>query len=171
MNVNDLSVTIPVKEGMGEPQVDVLVWPLIENALEAVGAEEITIDAASKAIFSSDGCAALANFLMLEGSTVHKMDLSYKVPLLVLAARHTEEDDATDIILDDTNRILFLETDSHQFAIPIMKDWQVDWPGICHEVVDSFDAEPDMERSWALDHLLEYAEVAIDEYLRPEDDL
>lgn len=171
MNVDHLSVTIPIKEGMGDDQGIVSVWPLLEKALEAVSAGPITVDAARQAVLSSHGCAALANFLMLESASIHKMDMSFKVPLLILAIEHSQTDDGLDVILDDNDRVLFLETDNYLFAYSVIKDWQVDWQSLADEVTSSYEPEAEMESSWALDHLLEYADIALDEYKRPDDDL
>jgi len=171
MNFSHLSVTVPIKVEMGDTLGEVLVWPLVEQALQAVSAQEITFDAARKALLSSHGCAALANYLEVEGESVHKMDYSYKAPLLVLAAQHAEDDDGADVILDDADRMLFLETDDYLFAFSVIKNWQVDWALVADEVTTEYEADTDMEKVWALDHLLEYAEVVIDSYRRPDDDL
>ena len=100
MNLDDIIVTPPRKEGVLTTSEPISLWPLIEAALDAIEADETTRDAARRAITCSDGCVVLANYLNSEAKRVKKMDYRFKVPLIVYAAELAREDDGADSVYD-----------------------------------------------------------------------
>ncbi len=170
MEFDELTVLMPYKEGY-EDQSSVAVWPLIEKALGQIGVGEITYDAVKVALLNSAGCVVLANYLLTEGLKVHKMDLSFRAPLLVLAANHALEDEATYGLYDEEVGFMYFETDDYQFGFTVMKDWKIDWTEVADEVVSNYVPHEDMNGGFAEDILLGYADVAVDAYKRQDDDL
>jgi hypothetical protein len=170
MEFDELTVQMPYKAGY-EDQSSIAVWPLVEKALGQIGAEEITYDAVKVALLNSAGSIVLANYLLTEGLKVHKMDLSFRAPLLVLAANHALEDEAAYGLYDEEVGFLYFETDDYQFGFSVMKDWKIDWTQVADEVVSNYEPPADINGGFALDILLSYADVAVDAYRRQDDDL
>lgn len=168
MKFDELTVQMPWKEGY-EDQSSIAVWPLVEQALAQIEAEEITYDAAKAAILNSAGCVVLANYLVTEGIRVHKMDFSFRAPLLVLASTEALDDEAAYGLYDSEAGFMYFETDDYQFGFSVLKDWKVDWQQIADEVVTNYEPPEDINGGFALDILLSYADVAVDAY-RPQDD-
>lgn len=170
MNVEEMTVVIPRKEGVAAEEEPCAVWPLVLAALEKVEADQVTKDAALEAMQYSDGCVVLANYLNSEAKRVHKMDYRFKVPLIVLAAKLAEEDGGADCIYDPTEGALYFETDDGQYSFHVYKDWTVDWAKVAHEVESGYKWSGVENQTWALDKLLAYLDIPIDEHLRREED-
>ena len=164
MNLEDLRVTVPRKNGFGE-STDAQVWPLVERTLQKLEADEIALDAARKAMLTSQGCLAVANYLISESERFPRMDYSFRAPLLILAVKHAENDSGADLIYDEVEAMAYFETDDYLYGFLVMKEWSVDWASMAAEVVQSYDGEP-TGGEFALDHLLEYADVAVEAYRR-----
>ncbi len=168
MNVEELTVSVPQKDGFDSETVT--IWPRVEDALNAIGAEEITFDAARGALHSSHGCIVLAKYLVQEGRKIKKMDFGFRAPLLTRAFLLTEQDDGADCIYDSENGVIVCETDEHQFGFDVLKDWTVDWTMLSHEVIEDYEGLEDIDSAWTLDILLEYADVPVEAYRRTDDD-
>jgi hypothetical protein len=167
MNVEQLTVDVPQKDGFDTETVT--IWTRVEDALTRIGAEEITFDAARGALHSSAGCIVLAKYLVQEGLNVKKMDFGFRAPLLARAFLLTAQDDGADCLYDSENGVIICETDDHQFAFDVLKDWKVDWRRLSHEVVDSYEGYEDIDSAWTLDTLLEHADVPVEAYRRTDD--
>jgi len=167
MKVEQLTVDIPQKDGFDTETVN--IWECVEEALTRIGAEEITFDAARSALNSSAGCIVLAKYLIQEGLKVKKMDFVFRAPLLARAFLLTAQDDGADCVYDSENGVIICETDDHQFAFDVLKDWKVDWRKLSHEVVDDFKGFEDIDSAWTLDILLEHADVPVEAYRRTDD--
>lgn len=166
MNVEDLTVTIPRKEGVAAEEAAVAVWPLIEAALDKIGADAVTRDAARAALQYSDGCVVLANYLNSEAKRCHTMDYRFKGPLIVLAAQMARDDGYADSVYDAEEGALYFETDDGQYSFHVFKDWTIDWPAVADTCVDDYEWSGIENQTWALDRLiafLEYDEEAADE--------
>ena len=170
MNIESLHVVIPRKEGIDTDSNPVTVWPEVEKALKIVEADEVAFDAARIAMSSSDGCATLANYINCEAKKVHKMDYSFKVPLLVLASELARTDRFADSIFDPDEGILYIETDEAQFAFPVQKDWTVDWKRVADETSTRYEWSGVEHESWALDQLLAFLEIDLDPFTADEED-
>lgn len=170
MNVEDLTVTIPRKEGVTEDETSVAVWPLIEAALDLIGADETTRDAATAALGYSDGCVVLANYLNSEAKRVHKMDYRFKVPLIVLAAELARDDGGADSVYDPDEGALYFETDEGQYSFHVFKDWTVDWASVADETVKGYEWSGIENQVWALDQLLWYLDIDTSAYAPQDDD-
>lgn len=171
MNVEDLTVVIPRKENVtSKSEEAVPVWPLVEAALEKIEADEPTRDAARAAVEYSDGCVILANYLNSQAKRVHKMDYRFKVPLVVLAAQKAREDDRADSIYDPDEGALYFETDEDQYSFHVFKDWTVDWPQVADEEISGYEWIGIENQTWALDRLMSFLDVSVDDYLVDDDD-
>lgn len=165
MNIETRTVVVPRKENTTKDEKPITVWPLVKDALDTVDADASTYDAAQAAMEQSDGCATLANFLKSQGDQIQKMDYRYKVPLLVLAAEMGREDDNATSIYDPEEGALYFETDEHEFVFDVYKEWTVDWEEVADIVEEGYfwrDVDNDV---WALDWLMAYLDVPIDDYL------
>ncbi len=167
MKVEDLTVTVPQKDGFDTQTV--AIWSRVEEALGTIGAEEIVYDAARSAINSSQGCIVLAKYLVQEGLKIKKFDFGFRAPLLARAYRLTEQDDGADCVYDSENGQVIYETDEHQFGFDVLKDWTVDWRSLTHEVIDDYSME-DIDSAWTLDILLDHADVPVEAYRRTDDE-
>ena len=170
MNIESLYVVIPRKEGIDTDSDPVTVWPVVESTLKLIQADEVVYDAARIAMASSDGCATLANYLNSEAKKVHKMDYSFKVPLLVLASEMSRTDRFADTIFDPEEGILYIETDEAQFSFHVQKDWTVDWKRVADEISTNYDWSGIENQSWALDQLLAFLEIDLDPFTADEED-
>ena len=165
MNAEELTVTIPRKERATREDEEIAIWPLVEAALDKIGVEEITYDAARAALESSDGCVVLANYLNSEAKRVHKMDYRFKVPLVVLAALQAREDDGADAIYDPEEGALYFEVDEDQYSFHVFNDWTVDWEEVAGHVQEGYTWSGIEKQTWALDNLLAYLDPPTDEYM------
>lgn len=150
------SVLIPRKENVAADVEPVDVWPFVEAALDLIGADELTRDAALAALESSDGCAVLANYLNSEAKRVHKMDYRFKVPLIVLLAELARQDDGCDTIYCPQEGCVYVETDEAQYSFHVFKDWTVDWESVADETEPGYPWSGEEQQTWALDNLLSY---------------
>jgi hypothetical protein len=141
------------------------VWPVVEQALDAIDADEPTREAAEAALESSDGCVTLANYLNSQAKRVHKMDYQFKVPLVVLGAKMAREDGGAESIYDPEEGAIYFETEDHQFSFHIDKDWTVDWEQVADRVQTGYDWDGVEKQVWALDWLMAYLEVPMDDYM------
>ena len=171
MDLESITVTPPRKEGVLTESNSITVWPLIETALDLIEADQTTRDAAKVAIMSSDGCVVLANYLNSEAKRVSKMDYSFKVPLICLAAEMARDDDGADSIYDPDEGALYFETDNDQFSFHVYKDWTVDWPAVADEVIKGYEWTGNENQTWALDLLLSYQDVDLEPFRGEPDDL
>lgn len=171
MNAEDLTVTIPRKEnvtaGAGEPTP---VWPLVEEALNAIGADDLTYDAARGALGRSDGCVVLATYLQGEVEHVPTADERFKVPLIVLAAQHGAEDGESDAVYDPVEQVLYFETDEEDYAFDVRDDWTVDWERVADEEVENYPYTGGEPGPYALDRLMGYLDVDAGDYLIDDED-
>lgn len=165
MDIEDRTVVIPRKENTTKEEKPVTVWPLVASALDAIDADPSTRDAARAAMEWSDGCATLANYLESQAEHAPKMDYRYKVPLLVLAAELAAEDEGATSIYDPEEGALFFETDEHPFHFDVYKDWTVDWEQVADRVQRGYQWHGVENEVWALDWLMAYLDVPIDDYL------
>ncbi len=170
MNLDSITVVPPRKEGVLTESKPIKVWPLVELALDLIGAEETTRDAAKLALSCSDGCIVLANYLNSEAKRVHKMDYDFKVPLVVLAAEMARADDRADSIYDPEEGAIYFETDNDQFSFHVYKDWTVDWPEVADEVIKGYEWSGNENQTWALDLLLSYLEIDIEPFREDPND-
>lgn len=170
MNLDSITATPPRKEGVLTEASSVAVWPLVEEALNLIGADETTREAAEIAITCSDGCVVLANYLNSEAKRVHKMVYDFKVPLIVLAAEKAREDDGADSIYDPEEGAIYFETDEDQFSFHVFKDWTVDWEAVADEVIKGYEWTGNENQTWALDLLLAYLEVDLEPFQEPPED-
>ncbi len=171
MNLESITVTPPRKEGVLTTSEPITVWPLVEEALELIGAEETTRDAAKVAIQSSDGCVVLANYLNSEAKRVHKMVYDFKVPLICLAAEMAREDGGADSIYDPEEGAIYFETDTEQFSFHVYKDWTIDWAQVADENIKGYEWAGNENQTWALDLLLDYLEVDLEPFKGEDHDL
>lgn len=169
MNPETYAVTVPRKEGYAETGAPVNVWPLVEAALDLIGAEDSTREAARQALKSSDGCAVLANYLNSEAKRVHKMDYRFKVPLIVAAAELARNDGGADSIYCPNEGCVYFETDEGQYSFHVHKEWTVDWAQVVDEVVPGYAWSGEEQQTWALERLLSYLDTNLDPY-RPDPD-
>ncbi len=171
MNLESITVTPPRKEGVLTVSEPIAVWPLVEEALDLIGAEETTRDAAKVAIQISDGCVVLANYLNSEAKRVHKMVYDFKVPLICLAAEMARDDDGADSIYDPEEGAIYFETDTEQFSFHVYKDWTVDWEQVADEIIKGYEWTGNENQTWALDLLLDYLEVDLEPFKGEDSDL
>lgn len=155
-NIDEITVTIPYKDGVAAVQKPVAVWPLIDAALRVIGADPTTREAARAALAYSDGCVVLANYLNSEVKRIHEMDYRFKVPLIVLAAQMARDDGGADSIYDPEEGAIYFETDESQYSFHVFKDWTVDWKAVADEVEKGYGWSGFENQTWALDHLLAY---------------
>jgi hypothetical protein len=170
VDIEERTVVVPRKENTTKEEKPIEVWPLVESALDAVDADPSTQDAAKDAMAYSDGCATLANYLKSQAEHIQKMDYRYKVPLLVMAAEMGREDDGTTSIYDPEEGMLYFETDEREFAFDVDKDWTVAWDDVADIVEAGYfwrDVDNDV---WALDWLMDYQDVPLDDYLVSDED-
>jgi len=165
VDIENRTVVIPRKENTTKDEKPVTVWPLVESALDAVDADPSTYDAAKAAMERSDGCVTLANYLKSQAEYAPKMDYRFKVPLLVLATELAEEDEGTTSIYDPEEGALFFETDEHEFHFDVYKDWTVNWKEVADRVQKGYQWQGVENEVWALDWLMAYLDVPIDDYL------
>jgi hypothetical protein len=170
MNVEELTVVVPRKEGVSEAELPVAVWPLVEAALRLIEADAVTHDAARAALPYSDGCIVLANYLNSEAKRVHKMDYRFKVPLIVLGAELARGDGGADSFYDPAEGALYFETDDGQYSFHVYKDWTVDWASVADEVVPGYTWSGVENQTWALDRLLAYLDVPLKDYQDDDED-
>ena len=171
MNLDSITVIPPRKEGVLTESEPIAVWPLVVAALDLIGADESTREAATLAISSSDGCIVLANYLNSEAKRVHNMVYDFKVPLIVLAAEMARDDDGADSIYDPEEGAIYFETDEDQFSFHVFKDWTVDWVEVADEVIKGYEWSGNENQTWALDLLLTYLEVDLEPFKGDSDDL
>ena len=170
MHPENLVVDIPRKEGFGESRKEVQVWPLVEKALETVGADDNVREAALKAAETSDGCCAIANYIEAQQESRQiKLDVSYRVPLLVAAITLAQDDDGLDSYYCTGDNTLYLEADVGQYVFSLAQHLSTDWAALVDEVVGSYDESDEESRAWALDWLLDYNETDLEAY-RPDPD-
>lgn len=150
------TVVVPRKPGVAADEAPVEVWPLVEAALDAIGADEVTREAARHALATSDGCVVLANYLNSEAKRVRRMDYRFKVPLVVLAAELARRDGRADSVYCPSEGCLYFETDEAQFSFHVFRDWTVDWAAVADETVDGYAWSGEEQQAWALDRLLAY---------------
>ena len=167
MDSETFAVTIPRKDGYGTTGDPVPVWPLVEVALDLIGAGESTREAAKEALRSSDGCAVLANYLNSEAKRVHKMDYRFKVPLIVAAAELARQDGGADSVYCPQEGCVYFETDDAQYSFHVHKEWTIDWPEVVDEVVPGYEWSGEEQQTWALERLLGYLDTDVDPY-RPD---
>ena len=165
MNAEELTVRIPRKERATREDEEVRIWPLVEAALDKIGAEEVTYDAARAALESSDGCVVLANYLNSEAKRVHKMDYRFKVPLVVLAALQAREDGGADSFYDPEEGAIYFEVEEDQYSFHVFNDWTVDWEEVADHVQEGYKWSGIEKQTWALDNLLAYLDPPTDEYM------
>lgn len=170
MNIENETVTIPRKENTTKGEEPVEVWPLVESALDTIDADRTTREAAKAAMEVSDGCATLANFLASKEEDVPKMDLQFKVPLLVLGATLAREDEGAESIYDPEEGMLYFETDDHPFAFSVYQDWTVDWEQVADRSETGYAWDGVEKNVWALDWLMAYLEVPSDDYMVDDED-
>ena len=154
MHVEDLTVVIPRKEGVAADGSPVAIWPLVAAALDTIGADPTTREAAQSALGSSEGCVVLANYLNSEVKRIHKMDYRFKVPLVCLAAEMARDDDGADSIYDPEEGAVYFETDEAQYSFHVFMDWTVDWEAVVDEVEKGYEWSGVENQTWALDQLL-----------------
>jgi hypothetical protein len=65
--------------------------------------------------------------------------------------------------------MFFIETDDAQYALPVVKDYKVDWKSIADDIERDYEVVAD--EVWALDRLLAFAEIEVDAYRRQDDDI
>ena len=164
MNVEEITVTPPLREGVLSKTETIHIWPLVQDALALLEADEVTRDAALRAVQCSDGCVTLANFLRTEAERTANVDPGFKVPLLVLAAEMAREDDRADSIYDPDEGTIYFETDSDQFAFPVVKDFAIDWTAVADEVIKGYEPNAAEQDIWALASLLSFLELDLDPY-------
>ncbi|NND70478.1 MAG: hypothetical protein HKN43_02760 [Rhodothermales bacterium] len=169
MDVESLSVSPKLKSEFDDAETEILLWPLVNNALIAVNADEVTYDAARNALASSNGTATLVNYLQNEGSRIKGMDFSFRAPLLCHLAALAVEDNGCDTVYDPEQTMFFIETDDAQYALPVVKDYTVDWKSIADDIERDYEVVSD--EVWALDRLLAFAEIEVDAYRRQDDDI
>lgn len=164
MEIERITVTPPRKEGVTTEDKPVEVWPIVEEALARIEADDATIEAARNAITCSDGCVVLANYLNSEAKRRHQMDYRFKVPLIVLAAELAREDNRADCIYDPEEGAIYFETDYDQFSFHVYKDWTIDWEAVADEVVKGYEWSGNENQTWALDLLLDFQEVDLSKF-------
>ena len=170
VTIQERTVKIPRKENTTTNDEPVKIWPIVQDALEKIEADEPTREAAEAALESSDGCVTLANYLNGQAKRVHKMDYRFKVPLVVLGAQLAREDDGAESIYDPEEGAIYFETDDHQFSFHIDKEWTVDWEKVADRVQTGYDWDGVEKQVWALDWLMAYLEVPMDDYMVGGDD-
>ncbi len=170
MTIQERTVNIPRKENTTKNDEPVKIWPIVQDALDKIEADEPTREAAEASLESSDGCVTLANYLNGQAKRVHKMDYRFKVPLVVLGAQMAREDDGAESIYDPEEGAIYFETDDHQFSFHIDKEWTVDWEQVADRVQTGYDWDGVEKQVWALDWLMAYLEVPMDDYMVGGDD-
>ena len=171
MNLDEITVAPPRKEGMITGSEPVKLWSLVEAALDVIEADETVRDAAKQAMTCSDGCVVLANYLNSEAKRVKKMDYRFKVPLIVYAADQARNDDRADSIYDPEEGAIYFETDEDQFSFHVFKEWTVDWEQVADEVIKNYEWSGNENQTWALDLLLAYQDVDLEKFRREPDDV
>jgi hypothetical protein len=166
--MSEPTIVIPRKADVAAAETPVAVWPLVEAALDVIGADATTREAARYALRSSDGCVVLANYLNSEAKRVHKMDYRFKVPLVVLAAELAREDDRADSVYCPGEGCVYFETDEAQYSFHVFKDWTVDWGAVADETVQGYAWAGEEQQAWALDRLLSY--IPADDFPPPPED-
>ncbi len=155
-DIEEVTVIVPRKEGVARDGDPVRVGPLGEAALDVIGADHGTREAARGAMRYSDGCVVLANYLNSEAKRVFRMDYRFKAPLLTLAATLARQDEGADVIYDAEEGAIYFETDEAQFSFHTFKDWTVDWEALADEVIAGYEWSGIENQTWALDMLLAY---------------
>jgi hypothetical protein len=161
----EITVTIPREEDAADEPEHIKVWPLVDSALDKIDADPSTRNAAEAAIEHGDGSVVLANFLNSEAKRVHEMDYRFKVPLVVWAATQAREDDTATSIYDPDEGCVYFETDVSQFSFHVYKDWTVDWPEVANEVQAGYEWSGEDNQTWALDWLMDFLDVPMDDYM------
>lgn len=164
MKPEELEVIVPRKEVVTETSKPVRIWPLITDALDRIGADAATRDAAVAAIESSDGLVVLGNYLNSEAKRVKKMDYAFKVPLIVAAAEMARDDHLADSFYDPDEECVYFETDDGQFSFHVHKDWTVDWRDVADEVVNGYEWIGVENQTWALERLLDFLDMDLTPY-------
>ena len=159
-----ITVIPPRKEGVATENEPIIVWPIVEEALAKIDADETVREAAQNAITCSDGCVVLANYLNSEAKRIHNMDYRFKVPLVVLAAELARDDDRADSIYDPEEGAVYFETDQEQFSFHVYKDWTIDWAKVADEVIKGYEWSGNENQTWALDMLLSFLEVDLEPF-------
>ena len=155
---NEIIVRIPRKLGVSGPALaETHIGPVLGRALRQINADAHTRDAACAALASSEGCVVLANYLNSEVKRSRRADYRFKVPLLVLAAHHADQDGGVDLVYDPAEGALYAETDDAQYSFHIFKDWTVDWEAVAHETIPHYAWSGIEQQTWALDALLRHA--------------
>jgi hypothetical protein len=172
VNAEDQTVTIPHKANATteEVQEPTAVWPLVKQALDAIGADDMTYDAARGALGRSAGCVVLATYLQSEAEHVPAADQRFKVPLVVLAAQHGRDDDGADAIYDPAGEALYFETDTDDYAFEVGDAWMVDWSTVADEEIEGYAYDGGERGPYALDRLMSYLEVDAGDYLIDDED-
>lgn len=173
VDIENETVAIPRKENTTKSEEPIEVWPLVEAAFDSIDADPTTREAAREAMEVSDGCATLANFLLSKEEDVPKMDLRFKVPVLVRAAKLGREDDGAETIYDPEEGMLYVETEDHPFAFPVYEEWTVDWTEVADRVEENYYWDGEETAVWALDWLMAYLDIPSDDYMvdnQDEDD-
>lgn len=170
MDIESETVVIPRKENTTKSEEPMEVWPLVEAALDTIDADTTTRQAAEAAMEVSDGCATLANFLASQEEEVPTMDVRFKVPLLVRAAKLGRDDGGVDSVYDPEEGMLYLETEDHPFAFPVHEDWTVDWERVADDVQGGYSWDGTETEVWALDWLMAYLDIPSDDYMVDDED-
>lgn len=170
MNPEELTVVIPRKEGISDNEGPVEVWPFVTAALDRIGADEATRDAAREAARSSAGLCALGNYLNSEAKRIPKMDYAFKVPLIVAAAEQGREDGLADSFYCPDEGAVYFETDEDQFSFHVHKDWTVDWAAVVDETVPHYEWSGEEQQTWALERLLSYLDTDLSPYAGDEEE-
>ncbi len=169
MSVEEITVVVPRKENVARAEEEMAVWPVVQDALDKIGADETTREAARVALAYSDGCVVLANYLNSEAKRVHLMDYRFKVPLLVRAATLARDDDGADSVYCPDEGAIYFETDDAQYSFHVFKDWTVDWEAVADETERGYAWSGVENQTWALDLLLAYLEEDYEQFLGDEE--
>ena len=165
MDPEEITVTIPREEEAADEPEHIEVWPLVASALDKIDADPSTRNAAEAAIEHGDGSVVLGNYLNSEAKRVHEMDYRFKVPLVVWAAQQAREDDTATSIYDPDEGCVYFETDVSQFSFHVYKDWTVDWTQVADEVQAGYEWSGEDNQTWALDWLMDFLDVPMDDYM------
>jgi hypothetical protein len=169
VDIQERTVTVPRKENTTKAEEPVAVWPFVAKALDDIDADPSTRDAAKAAFESSDGCATLANYLNSQAKRVHKAEYDFKVPLVCYAAELAREDGGAETVYDPDEGAIYFETDEHQFSFHVFKDWTVEWERVADRVEENYPWDGMAKQVWALDWLMDYMEIPLDDYMVGDD--
>ncbi len=170
MDLHEYTVVVPRKANTTKEETALTVWPYVKQALDDIDADPSTRDAAEAAFASSDGAATLANYLNSQAKRIHKADYDFKVPLIVHAAQLARDDGGAETIYDPDEGAIYFETDEHQFSFHVFKDWTVEWERVADRVETDYPWDGMERQVWALDWLMDYMEVPLDQYLASDDE-